>query len=62
MMNAKNYATSVEKKISFIFALVDLNRKMEEDNVFVRKAKTTNLMVLPGATVFFKLKVVFIQK
>ena len=35
----KKYAASLGKKISIIYRLIDLKRKIEEDIVFVKKAK-----------------------
>ena len=38
-MNSKNYAENVRKMIKIIFALIDLKREIEEDTVFVIRAK-----------------------
>ena len=39
MMNLKNYAENLRKKIITIFVLIDLKREIKEDVVYVMKAK-----------------------
>ena len=39
MMNSQNYEENHGMKITIIFVLIDLQREIKEDTVFVMKAK-----------------------
>ena len=47
LMNSKNYAENHGKKIIIIFVLINLKREIEEDIVFVMKAKKTYTEATP---------------
>ena len=52
MMNSNNYAENHEKKIIFIFALIDLKREIKEHTVFVIRVKRHTLNVLRKRNLF----------
>ena len=52
MMNLKNYAENHGKKIITIVVSIDLKREIEEDIVFVMKAKKTYIKATPQTKPF----------